>query len=421
MASFLRSGGIYVGAAALNAAIPFLALPPLVRTLGPEEFGKVGVYLALINIATVIAGLSVHGVISVVHFRDGRHAVPAYVRGALRTVAVTGLPLLLGSVLFAPLLERLTGLPQRWVWTIALIACAQFIVSLGMAVFQAREQPVRYATLQIGVTAGWAALSILLVCGVGLDWSGRALGQLTAVTVMALGALHLLRRDGLLAPTAGTAPLSALLRFGLPLVPHSIAGAVMAGADRLLLSSIGTAEMAGQYFAAFQICAVITVGAAAINQAWVPWIYRRLASPSRESAVQVVRATVALNAALLLAGLVLALAAPWLIGVIAGDRYAAAIPVVRWLAPAAAFSGMYYFVTNYLFYAGRTGVLSTITLCTAALQVGLLLVCVPAWGIAGAGFSALTAAVAYWLATWFAAHRVSPMPWMNAFRRRQPA
>lgn len=403
----------------MNAVVPFLALPPLVRTLGPEEFGKVGVYLALINIATVIAGLSVHGVISIVHFRDGPQAVPAYIRSALRTVILTGVPLLLLSLLCSPLLARLTALPAHWIWTIALIAVAQFVVSLGMAVFQAREQATRYATLQIGVTVGWALLSILLVCGYGMDWTGRALGQLIAVSAMAMGALLLLRKDGLLLASAGTAPLSALLRFGLPLLPHSIAGAVMTGADRLLLSSIGTSEMAGQYFAAFQVCAVITVGAAAVNQAWVPWIYRRLASPSPESAVAVVRATFALNAALLLAALGLALVAPWLIRLVAGDRFMAAIPLMHWLAPAAAFSGMYYFVTNYLFYHGKTGILSTITLGTAALQVGLLLVCVPRWGVAGAGFSALCAAVVYWLATWTAAQKVSPMPWLGAWRSEQ--
>lgn len=421
MASFLRSGSIYLGAAAINAVVPFLALPPLVRTLGPEEFGKVGVYLALINIATVLAGLSVHGIVSVVHFRDGPQAVPAYVRGAMRTVVLTGLPLLLGSLMLAHPFERLTGLPGTWAWTIALIAVAQFIVSLGMAVFQAREQPVRYATLQIGVTVGWASLSILLVCGAGMDWTGRALGQLAAVTAMALGALHLLRRDGLLSAAAGTAAPSALLRFGMPLVPHSIAGAVMAGSDRLLLSHIGTAEIAGQYFAAFQICAVITVGAAALNQAWVPWIYRRLASPSRKSAVDIVRVTFLLNAALLLAALLWATAAPWMIGIVAGDRYLAAIPAMRWLAPAAAFSGMYYFVTNYLFYHGRTGVLSAITLGTAALQVALLLICVPRWGIDGAGFSALVAAAVYWMATWLAAQKISPMPWLSALRKGVPA
>lgn len=421
MASFLRNGSIYIGAAAINALVPFLALPPLLRALGPGDFGKVGVYLALINIATVLAGLSVHGVISVVHFRDGPQAVPAYVRAALQTVALTGLPLLLASFLFAPFFERLVGLPGIWASTIVLIAVAQFIVSLSMAVFQAKEQPLRYASLQIGVTVGWAALSILLVCWAGMNWTGRAIGQLAAVTAVAIGALHLLQREGMLSSSVGKAPLSAMLRFGLPLVPHSIAGAVIAGADRLLLSSIGTAEMAGQYFAAFQICAVITVGAAAVNQAWVPWIYRRLASPSHASAVEIVRATLALNAALLVAAALLAAGAPWLIELIAGERYVAAIPAVRWLAPAAAFSGMYYFVTNYLFYHGKTGLLSTITLGTAVFQVCLLLVCVPRWGIAGAGFSAMAAAFVYWLATWFAAHIVAPMPWISAFRKERTA
>ena len=212
-----------------------------------------------------------------------------------------------------------------------------------------------------------------------------------------------------------------LLRLDFPLVAHSLAGAVKARADRVLLSGVGSAEMAGQHFAAFQIWSVLTVGAAAINQAWVPWIYRGLAAPSRSSAVEIVLATGVLNAMLLLAALLLALGASWLVGLIACERYVAAIPDMRWLAPAATFSGVYYFVTNQLFYHGKTGVLSTITVGIGVLQVSLLLVCVLRWGIAGAGFSALAAAAVYWVATWFAAHKVSPMPWIGSFRKEQTA
>lgn len=411
MASFIRNGTIYLGAAAINVMLPFLALPLLIRSLEPEEFGLMGAYLALINIATVIVGLCVHAIISVIHFRDGAHAVPPYIQGAMRLMMLTGIPLIFGSLMLAPFLERLIGLPGEWIWTAAVIALAQFIVALGMVVFQAREEPLNYAVLQIGVTTGWATLSILFVWGVGMGWTGRAVGQLAAVTTMALVALLLLRSKGILVNSGITAPLSTLLRFGLPLVPHSLAGAIMAGSDRLLLSNIGSPEMAGHYFAAFQICALITVGASAVNQAWVPWLYRRLAVPTSATNLEIVRATYLLNALLLLMALLLVLAAPFLIKIIAGEKYLEAIPAMRWLAPAAAFSGMYYFVTNYLFYSGHTGILSSITVCIAIFQIALLIIFVPRWGIEGAAFSSLIAAVTYWLVTWYAAHKVSPMPW----------
>ena len=420
MKSLMGNGTIYLGAAAINVIVPFLALPPLVRSLPPQEFGRMGVYLALINIATVLVGLSVHGIISVIHFRDGAHAVPRYVRGALQLMMLTGIPLIISSLVLAPFLEKLTGLPGQWIWTAAVVALAQFIVALGMAVFQAREEPVNYATLQIGVTIGWATLSILLIWGAGIGWTGRAIGQLAAVITMALTTLLLLRRKGILVDSGVTAPLSTLLRFGLPLVPHSLAGAIMAGADRLLLSNVGSPEMVGHYFAAFQICALITVGASAVNQAWVPWLYKRLAAPTTATNSEIVRATYLLNASLLLAALLLIIAAPLLVKIVAGEKYLEAVPAMRWLAPAAAFSGMYYFVTNYLFYCGRTGVLSSITVCIAIFQIILLMVCVPRWGIEGAAFSSFITAATYWLATWYAAHKVVPMPWATYLLKKPP-
>jgi len=417
MASLIKTASLYTGAAAINTAVPLLALPILIRALGPDEFGKVGVYLALVNVAVVLVGLSVHGIVSVVHFRDGTQAVAAYVRGALRIAMLTAIPLALALCILAPLFERTSGLPGQWAWTIALIAAAQFMVMLGLAVFQAREQPLRYAALQIGVMLGWAVLAILLIYGLGLDWTGWAVGRLVASAVGALVVLYFMKREGMLLKTVGTAPLSSLLHFGLPLVPHALSGAVMGGADRLLLAHIGGAEMTGMYYAAFQICSVITLGAAAINQAWVPWLYRRLASPSRKSAREIVRVTFILYGVFLFAALIFAGTAPWLVQIIAGERYLASVSLIRWLAPAAAFSGMYYFVTNYLFYHGRTGILSMVTVSTAILQIGLLVVCVPRWGITGAAFAALVTATLYWAAIWYAAQKIAPMPWFAFFRR----
>jgi O-antigen/teichoic acid export membrane protein len=103
---------------------------------------------------------------------------------------------------------------------------------------------------------------------------------------------------------------------------------------------------------------------------------------------------------------------------VAGARYEAAAASLRWLAPAAALSGMYYFVAGYLFFAGRTGVLSVITVCCATVQVGLIFVLVPRFGIEGAAAAALVAMLAYWLATWLAAQWIVPMPW---FRRHLAA
>lgn len=411
MPSLKRASAVYIAAAALTAAVPFAVLPWLTRWLGPAGFGVVGSYLALVNLATVLVGLSVHGVISVVHFKQDPQDVPGHLRTALRLMWLTGLPLLAVLVLAAPWLAHWTAVPAPWLWTVAVVAMAQFVVALGLAVFQAREQALKYGAIQVGLAMGWGLLTLVLVGAVGLAWEGRAVAQLLAALVAAGGVLILLSRQGLLSAERGRAPMKKLLSFGLPLVPHSLAGAVLAGADRLVLTGLGGAQAAGQYFAAFQVAAVLSVGAAALNQAWVPWLYRRLASGQQPDRLEVVRATYGVFALLLSGGLLLAWAGPVLLPWLAGPRFEAAGPLLWWLAPAAAFSGMYYFVTNYLFYAERTGMLSTITVTAAVLQLALMAWSVPRWGAAGAAASVCITAALYALATWVAAQRVWPMPW----------
>ena len=411
-ASLKGNSAVYVAAAALNATIPFLLLPLLTRWLGPAEFGLVGVFLALVNVATVLVGLSAHGLLSVTYFRHGVEQIPALVGACMRLLCITALPLVAAFVLFARPLQHVTGITVTWGWTIVVTAAAQFVVGIGLAVWQAREQAKRCAAVQVGYSASAAMLTVLLVGAAGWRWEGRVGAQVVAATAFALLTFALLRRDHLLRwRETGGAPLRAALRFGLPLVPHSLAAVVMISADRLALSGLGGPEAVGHYFAAFQIAAVLTVAAAAVNQAWVPWLYRRLASPTPQALRDVVRATYRLYGALLAAATVLSLAAPWLIYRIAGPGFDPAVNVLRWLAPAAALSGMYYFVTGYLFYAGRTGVLSAITVSCAGLQVGLILALVPHFGAEGAAAATLVSAFAYWLAIWWAASLAVPMPW----------
>lgn len=417
MPSIFRNGSIYLLAAALNVVIPFLALPIIVRELSPHDFGQVGAYLAIVNIATVVVGLSVHGIVSVVHFRDGQNAVPAYVRGAMRLAVMTGVPLIFLSAFASIFFGGITGIPSAWAWTAVLVAMTQFIIALAMAVFQAREQPLSYASLQVGTTIGWALISIGLISGIGMGWEGRIVGQIFATLIMSILSVFLLYRSGVFNITTKAVPIRTLLNFGMPLVPHSLAGALIAGSDRLFLSSFAGQEAAGLYFAAFQVCAVITVGAAAINQAWIPWLYRRLANGELAAKKEIVRATLLLNVLFITGGIVVAALGPFLIHLVAGDKYTAAAPLMQWLAPAAAFSGMYYFVTNYIFYIGRTGVLSAITVSVALLQIALLYFSVPRWGIEGAAISTLITSIAYWLITWFVSNMLVPMPWVTALSK----
>ena len=108
------------------------------------------------------------------------------------------------------------------------------------------------------------------------------------------------------------------------------------------------------------------------------------------------------------------------VGLLAGPGYEGAVSVIGWLALGQAFSGMYLMVTNYLFFARRTGQLATVTVLTGALNVALLLWLVPREGLRGAGMAFAAAMAVRFIATWALAQRARPMPWRRALSR-QPA
>jgi O-antigen/teichoic acid export membrane protein len=89
--------------------------------------------------------------------------------------------------------------------------------------------------------------------------------------------------------------------------------------------------------------------------------------------------------------------------------------VMIYLSIGAAFSAMYYMVTNYVFYGGRTGTLALITFGGGVVSVTATSVLVSWNGIVGAAQGFMIAQLFIFLATWRLAHHARPMPW-NVFK-----
>lgn len=412
----LDDAAIYIAAAMVNAAIPFLLVPFLTRWLGPSDFGVVGLFVALVNVLSVVVGLGTHGLVSVVFYRTGPEALPPQVGASVGIAATMGAASLLVLWLARAWIADASGIPAGLLWTIIVASVGQFLFALCLTVFQTRRQPYRYAAMQIGFASALAASTLFLVGYAGLGWSGRVLAQTLTATTMAVVGL------GWLTIVAGITwsfrrwPVGDALAFGLPLLPHAFGAVAMASTDRLALGSVTDSTNVGYYFLGVQISTVLTVFATAINQAWLPWLYERLGRKDQEASIQVVRACYGVFATLLAGGGMLAISAPWLVPLVAGPGYEPAIPLLAILGPAFAFSGMYLFVSGFLFYERRTGLLSMATLLVALVQGALSFALAHLAGAVGVAWATFATYLVYWLAIWVVAQRLYPMPWLKALR-----
>jgi O-antigen/teichoic acid export membrane protein len=407
---------IYVVANVLTAAIPLLLLPLFTRVLSPEDYGRIAMFGVVVQLLGALAGLSVHGAIGVRYFDRETIDFPRFVGSCLAVLAGSLLLVLVAVLVALPLLEAFTQLPGPWLLIAVAVSGANFVVQSQLAIFQSAGQPVRFGALRLTQAALDLGLSLILVLGVGLAWQGRAAGVAIAAMAAALLALGMMRSGGWLRLPGTRDYARQAIRFGLPLVPHAIGGLLIASVDRLMITNILDVGSAGIYMVAIQIGLVLNLVTDAGNRAFAPWLMRSLKQGSPDLDLRVVKFTYLGFGALLVLGLVMGLAAPALLSVLVGEEFRSAGPVVIYVTIGQAFCGMYYLVTNYVFYAGKTGRLAAVSLTSGLLNIGLSYILLTSRGLEGAAQAFMAAQLLLFLGTWWLASRAHPMPW-NLQRR----
>lgn len=410
----ITTAGIYTTATVVTAGINFLLVPILTRVLSPADYGLAAMFGIMVSIFSAIAGLSTDGVISVRFFELDRRQVSHYVSSCLLILLSSTALLLLFTYLSAEALESLSGVPGNWLLTAGLVASMLFVISIRLSLWQASRQAWKYGAFQIGQACLGSGLSLWLILGVGLAWEGRTLGIVIASASVTFIAFASLWRDGWIRSTISLAYLKNALRFGVPLIPHTLGGLLLAGVDRIVVTNLLDIAQTGIYAVALQLGGVLSVLTVSFNRAYSPWLLENIRNRDFAQKIQVVRYTYIYFALLFAIALFLGLLAPAIFAVLIGEEFRAGAEVVLFLAVGYAFGGMYFMVTNYVFWAGATARLSGITLASGLVNVAATYLLTKEYGLAGAGYGFMISQGVLFLGTWYLAHKVCPMPWGKA-------
>lgn len=417
MSGLLGKAASYVFSSGLNSAIPFLLMPIFTRYLSPDDMGHVAMFTSAMNLFGIAIGLYLPGSTSVRYFKKEGIALPAYMGTGLVLVLCSAALVSLLAAAFAPVLQRYTGLSLGWLLLGVLSATWQVVIQLQLKLMQMRGLALRYAFIQNLYTLAIMAASVWLVVALSMGWPGRVYGHLGATIGVAIVLLGLMLARGTVRLGWNREYAKDILAFGLPLIPHGIGSVAVVLISRAVLNTMAGMHDVGLYSVAAQLAMVISLVATAVNQAYSPWLYRRLASPTDALRRKLVQATyLYFVVALAGAGLV-TVASPWFVSFYLGERYAGASEFLMWLAFGAAFTGMYYMVTNYLFYHRKTGRLAGLTLALGAFSVLSSILFIRINGAVGAAQAVCLSNFLLFICTWAMAARVERLPWFSFWRR----
>lgn len=408
----LRSAAVYGASNLLQRVIPLLLLPVLSFYLTTADVGMIAVFTAAVGVATPLVSLNVAYAVRRRYFDPDRERLAAYLANVLGVLAA-GTAIVLAAVLaLGGTLSRLAGLPVGWLAGAVLLAGLQEFLMVPLTLWQVELQPARYARVQVAKSAVLAAVTALLVIALTMGWRGATWAMLLTAGLFALvvGVPALAPRLDWRWDREG---LRHAVRYGGGLIPHTLGTMGIRSVDRFLIAYYASASENGLYWVGTQIAMAVSLVADGFNRAWSPWLYAGLAENQPSIDRRIVRLAYLYFGGIALAGLVIWLVAPLAIRLLLAAEFHAAGRYVGWVVLGLVFNGMYLVIAGVVFYAGRTLVVSAITVGTAVASVLLMFVLVPRQGAMGAAQAGAAAFFLKFLLTWLAAARVRPLPWLR--------
>lgn len=417
-----QTAGVYTLTGMVSSAIPFLLLPVFTQYLTPEDYGIVATFQILISFILPFVGLSIRGAISVKYYEKNSQDIAVFISNAIGVVFGLGCVAILLSYFFSDYLGNAVSFPNsNWLWSLAIIAVFQTISQVALALWQMQMKPIPYGIFQILQTISNISLSLLLVVSLSWGWKGRILAQIVVECAFGLVASIVLIKNGWIKIQAHKEYVLSILKFGIPLIPHALAGWAIMGIDRLFINKMVSVADSGKYAVGYQIAMILTLLEMAFNNAWVPWFYHNLGLESDKIKMKIVRITYLYEILIFLLAFLLALIGPWFITHFLGKEFHGSVHYIMWLAMGKAMYSMYFMSCNYLFYKKKTTWVASATTISAVVHIIAIYFLIKINGTIGAAQAGFISTTVLAIITWYFANKIYPMPWFNRIRKEGEA
>ena len=366
-----------------NGLAPLLLVPYLSRKLSPESFGKAQMFLLLVGGIGALADFSIPSAVQRASFDKGKN-IKEYLGGGLALSALTTTSAVCMLLIFGKHLESALSISVTWMVIAVLLAFAKGVIQTRCALWQAAGKAGAFGAMNSALLALSLLMVFFYVGLIGLDWKGRVVAEVSAVSVIASGSLFLIWREPGISFARLKYGFNDCLRFGKGLLLYRLGGQTFYLTDRILLAGMVGIAFVGVYSAAKTIAMVMVIMVASFDLAWKPWVFKQLSERGESGGRLVAKVALMYVPAILLVGLVFWALYPIVADVMLGEKFTAAQELIPWLIAGYALDGCYRTVTVFLWYEKKTSALGIGALMAALAGVPIYIFCIKHWGGEGA-------------------------------------
>ena len=282
----------YLASTIGSMALPFLTLPIMTRWLTPADYGLVAIGQVVASLFMGLASLGVTAGLERNFFqyeKDRRELARLMHSGLLLVLVMT---LGLGTVMWAaatPLATWLVG-DGMWgplLWVMALTSALGVMVTVQLVYLRNRGYATPYMVVSLGALVLETALTVAGVVWLDLAVWGLVVGPFVAK--LGVVAVLWLRMAIELPPAFDATKIRELLRIGLPLLPRTCFGVADNGVDRVLVNWLQSLGQVGLFGIANRIGYSVFSLMTAIEQLYVPEVYRLMFQEGRNGGARIGR------------------------------------------------------------------------------------------------------------------------------------
>lgn len=404
---------LYAIAFGIAGIVPFILLPILTRVLSPTEFGQITAFLIVCSVLSNVGGITAHSFVSVRYFKSGEGFFPTAVSAAIATITISHI--FLGAIFFLAnsIFGNVFDLSDA---SLLLAICTSYFLSANLiflAMFQSTKNAMLYLNLRAmqGFIELAGCLLLIVLFSIGSD--ARIFSYSLAILLSASLGFCFSKSRMWVAPNIDFTTIREILKFGIPLVPHVIAGTTITYIDRALISSnLGIAEL-GIYMVSVQLGMALLAIIDPLNKLLTPWLFEQISVGNEVTKRLIVKRTYQLIFCLVLFGIIYSIAVMFFADLIVGKEFRASIDLVPVIVAGFVMQGIYYTQVNYIVYSEKTGLLSMATVCIAFFGSINSYYCIKYFGLEGAALAFFLNNTGLVILIWSLSAKLVDMPWLG--------
>ena len=415
--SVVKNSLIYAVSDGICRALSFILLPFVSYYLLPEELGVAANFDVLLNIITLLSGQAIVNGLSYFYYERSRESMSKLVSSLLIIILVT-------NALFSIIILFTSGIIENLLhigFGLQLLSVASCVLmmlyNINMILYRLEEKPYAFAKLQII----HAVIHIILVWLLVIDFKMGAIGKIYSAVggYFFLAAVHiylLVKRD-FISRAFDKESIIILLKFGIPLLPHSLSFWLKSGMDKILLTTYCGLAVNGLYSMAMSFGAIYSLVNNSFMMAYVPYLQKRINNINDDNIEREKNGIVKLTYKTGLLFIVLLIAIVpvcWvLMRYFLSEKYIESFRFIPWIMLSLTIYAFYSLVIQFPYTVKKTFGLGIITFSGSVIQLLLTFFLIRELGEDGIKISMVLGALIIMLGVWWYSNKVYPLPWFK--------